>query len=165
MAGSWATAGVAENVGDRFEWAVAPVPCGPAGCGIMPGGAGVVAFKDTEHPEVAAKFIDFLAQDENAKLLYGETFSIPANAALQEEGIDYAEYGASEAISEGLNTFAAGAARASEETPQAYALQGSPDNFVIFNATVQYVSEVMNGRLTMDEAIAKIEEDVAAQTQ
>ena len=165
MSGSWAIAGVSDNVGDRFEWTVAPVPCGPAGCGVMPGGAGVVAFEDTEHPEAAAKFIDFIARDDNARQLYGETFAIPANAMLQEEGIDYAAFGASEAVSEGLNTFAAGAARAAEQTPQAYALQGSPDNFVIFNATVQYVSEAMTGQLTLDEAIAKIEEDVAAQTQ
>lgn len=165
MAGSWATAGVAENVGDQFEWTVVPVPCGPAGCGVMPGGAGVVAFSDTEHPEVAARFVDFLAQDENAKLLYGETFSIPANSKLQEEGIDYAEYGASEAVSDALNTFAAAAARAAEETPQAYRLQGDPNNFAIFNATAQYVAAAMNGELTLDEAMVKIEEDIAAQTK
>lgn len=162
MAGSWATAGVANNVGDKFEWAVVPVPCGPAGCGIMPGGAGVVAFKDTDHPEMAAKFIDFLAQDDNAKFIYGSNYAIPAHASLQADGIDYAEYGASEAISTALNTFAASAGRAAEQTPQAFALQGYPFNFVIYNATVQYVSAAMNGELTLDEAIVKIEEDLAA---
>lgn len=165
MAGSWATAGVDENVGDQFEWAAVPVPCGPAGCGVMPGGAGVVAFKDTEHPEAAAKFIDFLAQEENAKLLYGETYSIPAHATLQADGIDYASYGASEAVSEALNTFAGAAAQAAEDTPQAYRLQGDPNNFVMFNTTVQYVSAAMNGELTLDEAIQKMEEDVAAQVK
>jgi alpha-1,4-digalacturonate transport system substrate-binding protein len=50
---------------------------------------------------------------------------------------------------------------AAEQTPQAFDLQGSPVNTIIFNATVQYVSAVMNDELTMDEAIAKIEEEVA----
>jgi len=162
MAGSWATASVAENVGDSFEWAVVPVPCGPAGCGIMPGGNGVVAFKDTEHPEMAAKFVDFLSQDENAEFIYGSNFAIPAHAKLQAEGVDYAAYGASEAISASLNTFAAAAGKAAEQTPQAFQLQGYPSNFVVFNATVQYVSAAMNGELTLDEAIEKINEDMAA---
>lgn len=162
MAGSWATAGVADNVGDRFEWTVVPVPCGPAGCGIMPGGNGVVAFKDTEHPEVAAKFIDFLAQDDNAAFIYGSNFAIPAHAKLQAEGVDYAAYGASESVGAALNTFAASAGKAAEQTPQAFQLQGYASNFVIYNATVQYVSAAMNGELTLDEAIVKIEEDLAA---
>lgn len=165
MSGSWATASVADNVGDSFEWAVVPVPCGPAGCGIMPGGNGVVAFKDTEHPEMAAKFIDFLSQDENAKFIYGSNYAIPAHAKLQADGIDYAEFGASDAISASLNTFAAAAGKAAEQTPQAFQLQGYPFNFVIFNATVQYVSAAMNDELTLDEAIVKINEDMEANVQ
>ena len=43
MSGSWNTGNVQSNVSDKFDWKVAPVPCGPAGCGIMPGGAGLVA--------------------------------------------------------------------------------------------------------------------------
>ncbi|MFK7993373.1 MAG: ABC transporter substrate-binding protein [Granulosicoccus sp.] len=161
MSGSWAINGVNTNVGDKFEWRVAPVPCGPAGCGVMPGGSGVVGFKGTEHPEEVAKFIDFLAQDEQALEIYGKNSAIPAHSKLQAAGINYAEYGAPDAVSDGLNVFASGAAQAAEQTPQAYALQGSPRNFVIFNATVEYVSAVMNGDLTMDEAMTKIEEELA----
>ncbi len=162
MSGSWATSGVEQNVGDKFEWAVVPVPCGPAGCGVMPGGNGVVAFKDTEHPEMAAKFIDFIAQEDNAKFIYGSNYAIPAHAKLQAEGIDYAEFGASDIISESLNTFAAGAARAAEQTPQAFQLKGYPFNFVFFNATAQHVSAAMNDELTVEEAMTKIREDIAA---
>ncbi|MBX2885749.1 MAG: extracellular solute-binding protein [Granulosicoccus sp.] len=162
MSGSWAIGGVNTNVGDKFEWRVVPVPCGPAGCGVMPGGAGIVGFKDTEHPEAVAKFIDFLAQDENALEIYGRNSAIPAHAKLQAEGINYADYGAPDSVSEGLNVFAAGAAQAAEQTPQAYALQGSSRNFVIYNATADYISAVMNGDLTMDEAMKKIEEELAS---
>ena len=162
MSGSWNTGNVQNNVGDKFDWAVVPVPCGPAGCGIMPGGAGLAAFKsgDPAAEEAAARFVDWMASEENAREWYTRTFAIPAHAKLQEEGLDYASAGASEAVNEGLNAFAAMAARAAKDTPQAFALQGSAKNSIVFNATVQYLASAMNGELTLDEAIAKITEEV-----
>ena len=88
MSGSWNTANVQQNVGDKFDFAVVPVPCGPAGCGIMPGGQGLVAFKsgDAEKEEAAAKFVDWMAADEQAREWAARTFAIPANSRLQAEG-------------------------------------------------------------------------------
>jgi alpha-1,4-digalacturonate transport system substrate-binding protein len=164
MSGSWNTGNVQSNVGDKFDWAVVPVPCGPDGCGIMPGGAGLVAFKgaDAEVEAEAAKFVAWMGETEQAREWYTRTFAIPANAALQAEGLDYASAGASEAISNGLKAFTAMAAAAAVQTPQAYRLQGDPNNFVIFNATVQYLASALNGELTLDEAIAKINEELVA---
>lgn len=161
MSGSWNTGNVQNNVGDAFDWAVVPVPCGPAGCGVMPGGAGLVAFKGDNDAE-AAKFVAWMGEEEQAREWYTKTFAIPANATLQAEGLDYASAGASEAVAAGLNAFTAMAAAAAETTPQAYALQGNPNNFVVFNATVQYLSAAMNGELTLDEAMEKIDEELAA---
>lgn len=161
MSGSWNTGNVQNNVGDAFDWAVVPVPCGPAGCGVMPGGAGLVAFKGDNDAE-AAKFVAWMGEEEQAREWYTKTFAIPANATLQAEGLDYASAGASEAVAAGLNAFTAMAAAAAETTPQAYALQGNPNNFVVFNATVQYLSAAMNGELTLDEAMEKIGEELAA---
>jgi alpha-1,4-digalacturonate transport system substrate-binding protein len=162
MSGSWNTGNVQNSVGDTFDWAVVPVPCGPAGCGIMPGGAGLTAFKsgDPAAEEAAARFVDWMASEENAREWYTRTFAIPAHTKLQEEGLDYASAGASEAVNEGLNAFAAMAARAAKETPQAFALQGSAKNSIVFNATVQYLASAMNGELTLDEALVKITEEV-----
>jgi alpha-1,4-digalacturonate transport system substrate-binding protein len=162
MSGSWNTGNVQNNVGDKFDWAVVPVPCGPAGCGVMPGGAGLAAFKsgDPAKEEAAARFVDWMASKENAREWYTRTFAIPAHAELQEEGLDYASAGASEAVNEGLNSFATMVAQAARETPQAFLLQGSPKNSIVFNATVQYLSAAMNGDLTLDEAIAAITEEV-----
>ncbi len=164
MSGSWNTSNVQNNVGDKFDWSVVPVPCGPAGCGVMPGGAGIVALTsgDAASEEAAAKFVAWMGADEQAREWYTRTYAIPANAKLQAEGLDYASAGASEAVSDGLVAFTAMAADAAAQTPQAYRLQGDPRNFTIFNATVQYVSEAMNNNLTLDEAIAKIEEELAA---
>lgn len=162
MSGSWNTGNVQKNVGDAFDWTVVPVPCGPDGCGVMPGGAGLVAFKsgDAAVEEAAAKFVDWMASKENAKEWYTRTFAIPAHAELQKEGLDYASAGAVDSVNKGLNLFGAMAATAAEQTPQAFALQGSPKNTIIFGATVQYLSAAMNGELTLDEALAKITEEV-----
>lgn len=163
MSGSWNIGNVQNNVGDDFDWAVVPVPCGPAGCGVMPGGSGLVAFKsgDAEKEEAAAKFVAWMGSDEVATEFYTRTFAIPAHSKLQESGLDYASAGASEAVSEGLKAYAAMAGVAAQQTPQAYDLQGSADNFKIFNSTTQYLAAAMNGELTLDEAIDKIKEEVA----
>ena len=164
MSGSWNTGNVQSNVEDNFDWAVVPVPCGPAGCGVMPGGAGLVAFQsgDAEKEAAAAAFVAWMGSEEIARGWYTNPYAIPAHAALQAEGLDYIGAGASDAVADGLNAFTAMAAAAAEQTPQAYQLQGSPNGFVIYNATTQYLAAAMNGELTLDEAIAKIEEEVAA---
>ncbi len=162
MSGSWNTSNVQDNVGDAFDWKVVPVPCGPEGCGVMPGGAGLVAFKsgDAEKEAAAAAFVGWMGEEEQAREWYARTFAIPAHAGLQKEGLDYQAAGATEAVAEALKTFTDMAAAAAEETPQAYDLQGSQFGFVMYNATVQYLSAAMNGELTLDEAMEKISEEL-----
>jgi len=162
MSGSWNTSNVQNNVGDKFDWAVVPVPCGPAGCGVMPGGLGLVSFKsgDAAVEEAAARFVAWMAEKENAKEWYTRTFAIPAHAELQAEGLDYASAGAVQGVNDGLNLFAEMASTAAAQTPQAFALQGNPKNTVIFTAIVTYLGSALNGELTLDEAVAKITEEV-----
>lgn len=161
MSGSWNVGNVQANVGDKFDWAVVPVPCGPAGCGVMPGGSGLVAFDQTENAAEAAKFVAWMGEYDQAREWYSRTYAIPAHAKIQAEGIKYTDFDAVDAVSDGLNLFAAGAAKASVETPQAFQLQGSPVGFVMYNATVEFVSGVMNGDLTMDEAMERIKAKLA----
>ncbi len=165
MSGSWNTGNVQQNVGDKFDYAVVPVPCGPAGCGIMPGGQGLVAFKsgDPEKEAASAAFVDWMAADEQAREWASRTYAIPANSRLQAEGLDYVGAGASAAVANGLQAFTAMAAAAAEQTPQAYRMQGTANNSVFFNATIKYLGGAMNGELTLDEALAKIEEEVTAE--
>ena len=68
------------------------------------------------------------------------------------------------AVSNALNVFAADAARAAKETPQAYQLQGSKFGFVIYNATTQYLGGVMNGEYDLDTAIERIKSEIAEKT-
>jgi alpha-1,4-digalacturonate transport system substrate-binding protein len=162
MSGSWNTGNVQNNVGDKFDWTVVPVPCGPAGCGIMPGGAGLVAFKSGDAggrgSGGALRRLDG-ERGERARVVHPH---------LRDPGPCQASGGRArlrlgrrvQGGERGLERLRAMAARAPRETPQAFALQGSPKNTVVFNATVQYLAAAMNGELTLDEAIAKITEEV-----
>lgn len=163
MSGSWNIGTVSDTVGEQFDWGVVPVPCGPAGCGVMPGGSGLVAFGSTEHPEEVAAFIDWMAKTENASEYYTRTFQIPAHSELQQNGLDYASAGASSTVEEGLNLYAQMAGQAAIDTPQAFTAQGSPRAGIMFNATINYLPEVMNNNLTFDEAIEKIREEIAVE--
>ena len=163
MSGSWNTGNVQQNVGDKFDWAIVPVPCGPAGCGIMPGGQGLVAFTsgDAEKEAASAAFVDWMAADDQAREWASNTYAIPANSRLQAEGLDYIGAGASAAVADGLGAFTAMAAMAAEQTPQAYRLQGDSNSRVFNMAVVQYLGAAMNGELTLEEALEKIKADVA----
>jgi len=159
MSGSWMINNYANNIKD-FDWKAVPAPCGPGGCGAMPGGAAVVAFKDTASPEAAAAWIDFLARTENAEKFAAATNNITAHQGLQATGVDYGN--ASPAVAQALSVFAANAGKAAETTPQAYDFQGYNKNFVIYGIVPDYITQAINGEMTLDEALAAIDADVAA---
>jgi len=159
MSGSWMISNYADNVKD-FEWQAVPIPCGTGGCGAMPGGSAITAFKSTESPEAAAMFIDFLAQEDNAEEFAAATKNISAHQGLQQTGVDYGD--TSPAVAQALAVFAANAGKAAETTPQAYTFQGYPKNFVIYSVVPDYITQAITGEITLDEAYTAIDADVAA---
>ncbi len=159
MSGSWMISNYASNIKD-FEWRAVPIPCGPGGCGAMPGGSAITAFKSTASPEAAALFVDFLAREENAEAFAAATKNIPAHQGLQQKGVDYGD--TSPAVAQALSVFAANAGKAAETTPQAYTFQGYAKNFVIYSVVPDYITQAINGEITLDEAFGAIDADVAA---
>lgn len=159
MSGSWMIGNYAKNIKD-FDWRAVPAPCGPGGCGAMPGGAAIVAFKGSKSPEASAMWIDFLAQAENAERFAAATKNITAHQGLQVSGVDYGD--ASPAVSQALSIFAANAGKAATTTPQAYTFQGYNKNFVIYGVVPDYITRAINGEMTLDEALLAIDAEVAA---
>ena len=159
MSGSWMLGNYDTNITD-FEWKVVPIPCGPGGCGAMPGGSGIVAFNSTANPDAAASFIDFMAQTENAEKFAASTSNITAHQGLQKSGIDYT--GVSPNVAEGLAIFAANAGKAADTTPQAYWFQGYNKNFAIYGIVPDYITKAITGEMSLEEALAAIDADVAA---
>ena len=156
--GSWQVGRMDEQVGDFFDWQVVGSPCGPAGaCSGMPGGAGVVGFEQTEHPEIVAKIIDFLAQEE----IYGEaaarTRNLPAHLGVAAAGVEFQD--ASPAAQAALNGFAGDLPNVS---PIAFAYQGYAGNRAMFGITVERLSQAIVGELSVSDAMARAADDLAA---
>ncbi len=156
--GSWQIGRMEENVGDFFDWRVVDSPCGPAGaCSGMPGGAGIVGFNDTEHPEIVAAMIDYLAQADIYAEATARTRNLPAHLGVAAAGVDYE--GVSEGAAGALNGFAAALP---DVDPAAFWYQGYAGNRAMFGITVERVSQAIVGELSVEEAVARMEEDLAA---
>lgn len=155
MTGSWTIQGWADKVGDDFDWQAVPNPCGPAGCSPMPGGAAVVAFKYTKHPEAVARLMDFMVSEPVIREYTSKTLQIPAHAGLASSEIQYQSD--NPAVAAALSIFTREGARI---LPPAYQLQGYPHNGAIYNTTVSRLSQAITGELTLDQAYARIAEDI-----
>ncbi|MBP0616584.1 ABC transporter substrate-binding protein [Jiella mangrovi] len=155
MSGSWQVARFGNEIGDAFDWEVVPPPCGPVACTGIPGGASIVGFKHTKHPEAVAKLLDFMAQEDVYADFIGKTQAIPANKTLQEKGVDYP--GAPENVKRALAVFTKSARQLSD---RAFAFQGYKNNRAIMNATVARLTQAIVGESTLDEALKRINADV-----
>jgi alpha-1,4-digalacturonate transport system substrate-binding protein len=157
--GSWQVKRMDANVTKAFHWVVVPPPCGPAACSAMPGGAAFVAFKHTKQPALAAKFIDFLAQDANYTELMARTENIPASLSVAKAGV---RYKVSALSGSALDAFVAAVPKIAQPN---YALQGYRLNRPIFNATQQRVGQAIAGEMSADDALQRMASDIAEQVK
>jgi alpha-1,4-digalacturonate transport system substrate-binding protein len=152
-AGSWQIGNFATNIGDAFDWEAVPNPVGPGGSTGMPGGAVLVAFADTEHPEEVARVFEYLASPEVYAEFTARTLFIPGHIALPEFEYDTED----EAAKAALNVFAAEAAKLSD---QAFALQYHPFFGPINTEIRERLTQYMLGEITLDEAIERAQQTV-----
>ena len=124
----------------------------------MPGGAALVAMKDTKHPAEVGKLMDFLAQEESLAEFYGKTLFIPGHLKLATGGVDFATD--DPRAKHALQTFSGAVPTISSV---AFDLQGYKNNRVMFNALISRLNEAIVGELTLDQAYARMEEDIANQ--
>jgi alpha-1,4-digalacturonate transport system substrate-binding protein len=155
--GSWQVKRMDTQVTKAFDWTVVPAPCGPAACTAMPGGAAFVAFKRTKQPALAAKFLDFLADDANYKELMARTENIPASLSVAKAGVTY---NVSPVAKAALNTFVADVPKIAQPN---FALQGYRFNRVVFNQTAQRVGQAVAGEMSVDDAIKRLTIDIDEQ--
>ncbi len=156
IAGSWMIQKYVTDVGNKFEWVVAPGPCGTAGCSAMPGGAGMVAFKATKHPAEVGKVMEFMVSEPILKEYYERTVQIPAHKGLAEKGLTYGREVTPQAQA-ALKQFTTDFAKI---LPSAHALQGYQRNVAIYNASVNYIAQAITGTLTLPDAYKKVQEEI-----
>ncbi len=158
MSGSWQISQFASKIGNAFDWVAVPNPCGPAACTGMPGGAALVALKETKHPEAVAKLMEFLAQPDNLAEFYARTLFIPGSLGLAKKGIDFQTD--NQNAKAALQVFSS---QVSKLAPLAYKLQAYKYNTTYFNAIRDRLTQVMVGELTMDQAVQRIQQDIDEQ--
>ena len=158
MSGSWQVGQFTEQIGDAFDWEVVPNPCGAGGCTGMPGGAALVAIGDTEHPEEVSRVMEYLASTEILGEFSARTLFIPAHIGLATEGVAFETDLA--LAQDALVTFTAQVGTL-EQT--AFDLQAYPDSRIVFDASRDRLTQAIVGELTLDEAIARIQEDIDEQ--
>jgi alpha-1,4-digalacturonate transport system substrate-binding protein len=153
MSGSWQIGRFSNDIGDAFDWQAVPNPTGDGGSTGMPGGTMMVAFGDTEHPAEVARVMDYLASVDALKEFSERTLFIPAHLGLGELSFQTDI----EAAQNALLTFAAEVPKLSE---QAYQLQFGGQAFAINNPIRDRLTQVLTGELSLDDAIARIQQDV-----
>jgi alpha-1,4-digalacturonate transport system substrate-binding protein len=157
--GSWQLKRMDTQVTKAFDWAVAPAPCGPAACTAMPGGAAFVALKHTKQPALAAKFLDFLADDANYKELMAKTENIPASLSVAKAGVTY---NVSPLAKAALNAFVADVPKIAQPN---YALQGYRFNRAVFLPTAQRLGQAVAGEMSADDALKRLASDIDEQVK
>ncbi|MBI5670116.1 MAG: extracellular solute-binding protein [Chloroflexi bacterium] len=149
--GSFAVGGLANAIGDTFDWSAVPNPSGPGGSTGSPGGSLLVAFAGTKHPEEVARLMDFLTQEEVLAEFSQRSSFLPGHLGLAEKGLDY------EANADVLKVLSAEIPKIHE---QAYRLQYSEYAFTYNRPIDNRLSQVIVGDLTLDDAIIAIQQDV-----
>lgn len=154
--GSWQISNFETKIGDAFDWVATGSPCGPAGCSGMPGGAAVVAINTTKNPEEVAKVMEYLASTPVAKEFAERTLFLPANKEVVAGGLDFKTD--SQIVKDVLNTYVAATSATAEEALKMPAWKWAG---TYYGALVARVSQVVAGELSLEEAYARIDSDMA----
>ncbi|MFN4155164.1 MAG: ABC transporter substrate-binding protein [Paracoccaceae bacterium] len=155
--GSWQIANLSTKIGDGFDWVATGSPCGTAGCSGLAGGAALVAVKYTKNPEEVAKVMEYFAREDVVKEFSERTLFLPAHAGVVANGgmnwqTEDPNVGAA------LDAYVAAAG---DILPAADVLPAWKWASPYYGALVNRISQVMAGELTLDDAYARIDQDIA----
>ena len=155
FSGSWQIGRFSADIGDAFDWMVVPNPYGPGGSTGVAGGAAIVGYAATEHPEAVAAVMEYLLQPDVYGELSSRTLGIPGHNAVAEMGVDYPT--ATAAVAAALNGFASEVPKLQD---QAVALNPHPLAFAYYDASNTRLAQYFAGELTLDEAMSRLQEQL-----
>lgn len=155
FSGSWQIGNFANAIGDAFDWEVVPNPYGPGGSTGVAGGAGIVGYNQTRHPEAVARIMEYILQPEVYAEYSSRSLLIPAHEAVIAMGIEFDTEDS--AVAAALTAFA-------NEVPkfqdQAVALNPHPLAFAYYDASNTRLAQYFAGELTLDEAMQRLQEQL-----
>ncbi|MBB3163425.1 alpha-1,4-digalacturonate transport system substrate-binding protein [Rhizobium laguerreae] len=155
--GSWQVSGFAQKIGDNFDWVMAGSPCGTAACSGMQGGAGLVAVKYTKNPKDVAKVMDYLAGADVQKEFAERSLFIPAHKGVAAGQMDFKTDNPH--VQAALKAFVEAAG---QTAAPAIKLPGWKWSDAYYSAIVARISQVIAGEMKLDDAYARIDEDIKA---
>ena len=118
-------------------------------------GAALVAIGDTEHPAEVARVMEYLASEEVLSEFSARTLFIPAHLGLSEKGVPF-----DTDLPPAKKSLAVFVGQVAKLSPIAIDLQAYPYNRIVFDATRDRLTQAIVGELTLDEAIARSQEDI-----
>lgn len=159
--GNWQIANLSEKIGDGFDWVATGSPCGTVACSGMAGGAGLVAVKYTDAPEAVGRVMDYLASEPVVREFSERTLFLPAHAGIVAAGgLDFQSDDPQ--VKAALAAFVSAVG---EVAPNASALPSWKWASAYYTALVTRGSQAMAGELSLDEAFARMDSDIAEQVQ
>lgn len=151
LAGNWMISPFQTKIKDGFEWRALNAPCGPAGCYAMPGGTAIVGFKHTKNPKEVAALIEFLGSEKVQREI-SEKYLILTGANITKPDFQIKDQNARAS----LETFVANKGNIS---PDSVAFSKAKGSNAIYQATVQRMSQLIVGELTLDATYAALASD------
>lgn len=148
LGGNWLIGQLETNA--TFGWAAAPNPSDINGGGF-PGGKVTVAFERSDNPELAAFFVNWLADTDQQEAQAQAANLLPTRADLSASGVTYPVRG------DAMSVFVADIANTPEVT---YASTFSPIFGRAATALVDNLQRAVGGVLTVEEAVDKLIADV-----
>ncbi|CCM74050.1 ABC transporter substrate-binding protein [Rhizobium mesoamericanum] len=158
--GSWQVPNFSTKIGTNFDWVATGSPCGPTNCTGMTGGAGLVAVKYTKNPKEVAKVMDYLASEPIVKEFSERTLFLPAHKGVLAKGLDFKTDDSQAKAA--LNAFVEAGKSLSD---LARKLPGWLWSDAVYGALVTRVSQAAAGEMTVDEAFARIDSDIATKVK
>ncbi|MCY4070411.1 MAG: ABC transporter substrate-binding protein [Chloroflexi bacterium] len=142
---------VAEQIGESFDWIIAPNPHGAAGNTGFASLSAVVAFAGTQHPQAVARVMEYLLQPALYAEYSARTLTIPAHLAVIEAAVAYA--GDDDTVKAALQAFAHGLPDLQD---QAILFDLHPLASAYYEASNASLQPYFAGDLMLDEALAAL---------
>ncbi len=155
--GSWQVANLSSKIGDNFDWVAVGSPCGTVGCSGLKGGAALVAVKYTKNPADVAKVMEYLSREDVVKEFSERTLFLPAHKGVVDKGgLKWASQ--DKHVGPALDAFVKAAG---QTLPASDALPAWKWASAYYGALVTRLSQVMAGEMKLDDAWARIDQDIA----
>lgn len=155
MSGSWQINRLAADIGTNFDWIAIPNPTGEGGSTGVAGGAAVIGFASTQHPEEVAQILAYLNAPENVSEFAARTTALTANLTVAEQGIEYEIE--DETILSAMETFGGEVLKLQD---QAAALNVHPFAFAYYRTSANRITQYLIGELSLEDALAGLQNDI-----